>query len=241
MKGDKGKDTEKSEDKSEFMFSKTNSFNQDWNWETIHDKVIGAARAIQVVEENEKQSVESDDKVFKKTMKTVNVANARSKRNQEGGEYSRDGYNGRGSGYVSREGKGKTECKGCGNAHDNKDDECPAIDNECGFCEMIGHFERCCAKKRQAREQARKETAQEQRNSHHKKHNIEDEEEEEEDEEIVQKSPEKKQKQQNFSKPRNVNFARAFHADEYDTREEWLAEEPYRYERRPRWYEQNDS
>ena len=123
-------------------------------------------------------------------------------------------------------------CDGCGSAHGKND--CPAYGNECGFCAVIGHFERCCFLKSQAREKARDETVNQQNSSYRKKKQVhaDEEGEEEEDDERLSRSAKKKRNNE-----RSVNFlARNFNADEYESRDDWLSEEPYRM-RRSRWYE----
>ena len=176
-------------------------------------------------------------------------------------ENPRDGHGGRGDGHGSRGGGGRGRfsgrgdqsgrsrgrfggrgndghgsvnhhCDGCGSAHGKND--CPAYGNECGFCAVIGHFERCCFLKSQAREKARDETVNQQNSSYRKKKQVhaDEEGEEEEDDERLSRSAKKKRNNE-----RSVNFlARNFNADEYESRDDWLSEEPYRM-RRSRWYE----
>ena len=233
--------------------------NDDWTWSQITSELIKASRAIEVVEDQEShlKSEASDDAGKPKKGAKVYAAGKAQEgdKNENPRDYvPRDANGGRGGGFgrggrfSGRGGRGgrfgrggndgnvsnKKHCDGCGNAHGK--DECPAFDNECGFCDFIGHFERCCNKKHQARAKAREETRQQESSQRKKKTmGMEEEEEEGEDEEHVEQP-------RSAKKPkRNVNFlVRKFNADQYDSREDWLAEEPYRLERGSKWYNSLD-
>ena len=192
QKEEASKDAMESEDDIKKMFFKKSSFK--------------ASRATEVVEDQETQreSETSDDaskpkkgaKVYaadkiREGVKNDNPHDNYVPRDGNGGRGGDPGRVGRVAGRGGRFGRGddgnvsnKKHCYGCGNTHDKA--KCPAYDNECGFCDMIGHFERCCYKKNQARAKAREEMAQQQESSQRKENTMEMvEQEEKEDEESL--------------------------------------------------------